>query len=311
MNKNLFKELAALSPEAAAERIRGFVKNDDDGGFVDHDWDQESPPLPDPAINEGADPVSRKSARPKRVNRADEDDYWRSYYHPRPEILKADERGTTYRVNKNAIAWHVDVHHDLVDLFQFFFDIKPLLDKNRMSTTGYMTVLNQLEEFSSNRELDRKTLERFSSRHFASLSPSSNRRDQIDWSNPGKDADWSTIRGKANWARSETAKMRKRLPYLKDASTAKQVDWIAGGYVRALNAKSRDRRREALQRTKKTILIDTRSSRGLPKHLRHLPVDPPQGSFVALHEISPGSWVMWIKTDATSNDPADQWPKLG
>jgi hypothetical protein len=307
IHANLFKELAALSPEEAAERVRGFVRRDIDDESIDDDCRQKSSPIADPQTNEDADPVNLECVRPKRLNRADEDAYWRTFYHPRPEILSADARGTTYRVNKNAVGRHIDAHHELVDLFQFFFDIKPLLDKHRMSTTEYVNVLNQLEETSSlRREIDRDFLKLFSSRHFASLSPSKTRKDEIDWSNPVKDVDWMTIRRKANWARSETAKMRKRLPHLKDASTAKQVDWIAECYVRALNAKSRESRREALERTKKTILIDTRSSRGLPKHLRQLPVDPPQGSFASLHEISPGSWVMWIQINPTSDNLAEQ-----
>jgi hypothetical protein len=252
-------------------------------------------------------PRARSDSHHKPVPPLDPDAelmHWRTYYHPAPEVLHADERGVTYRVNPNAIGRHLDVHRDFVDLFQFFHDIKPVLDRGRMSTTALSHVLDELEDRYLEDEqvvLDRKLLERLSGRHFLLLATSNQVTALQETHKAGLVP--GSIRFKANWARSQTAQMRKRLPNHQKTSTAKQLDWIAEMHVNALRQPTIARRANALERIKKTMLVDTRSQAGAPKHLRrYLPIDPPQGSTAYLNEWSPSTWGLWIANQASSNE---------
>jgi hypothetical protein len=289
------RELSESDPEEAARAVREVLR--------DSNSSSASSPRP---IRPAHQHTPVKTITP--LIERNEDHYWRDFHHPSVEVLKADTQGTTYRVNKHAFERHLDVHRDFVDMFQMLYDLKPIIDNRRMSTTGYMKVLEELEEkyFETDQLfLDRDLLQRFSGRHLLSLSTSSVRSTSTVPAPSTSGSPSLTIRTKANWARSETATMRNRLPKHKAASTAKQIDWIAEMHVRALRLPSYERQ-PALDRIKKTILIDTRSAAGLPRHMRDLPISPPQGSFASLNEWSPGVWGLWIRTtESTAESNTD------
>jgi hypothetical protein len=232
----------------------------------------------------------------RRSTEAEIDERWRLDYHPRPEVIYEDSTQVIYRLNKEWLSEHAYVHRHLVHAFQFLYDASAVVLDGRMSTTE---VEQQLEDCLTNdvpkrKVLDLEKLDQFSSRQFLKVAPPLRLREQLDWSSTVDQANWPTIRRRANWARATLARFRKRVATYRLCSTAKQIDAIAQAFVSALRKANPEARNEALAAIERTIEVDTRSRQGRPKYMYGLPVHPPQHSHAILKRDHHGRCVLIV-----------------
>ena len=203
--------------------------------------------------------------------------------------------GTTYAVNQAWLAPYVKAHQDLVLLIQLCYDIAPRIFSNKMSTTVYNNLYSNIviDISLSSYEIDTKIIDTYSSRQFVHLGVSVKKRRNIDFTQPGSDADWATIRTKTNWASTEVNKLRKQHPVFESHTTAKQVEYLANDLGKAL-CLPRDDRDAAIKRLPESFRVDTRSKLGRPTRWSGFPVNPPQGS-AAYFRKQNGKWVLWVE----------------
>ncbi|MHB1242532.1 MAG: hypothetical protein ACYC1P_03900, partial [Gaiellaceae bacterium] len=132
-------------------------------------------------------------------------------YHPMgPNKAFENARGIAYELNKEWVAPYVDVHRDFHLLTRLFYDLSPLVLDGVMSTTALQyikdTVIEQEKERSIS--LNYNSIKEYSSRHRLSFAPPARTREQIDWEQNTRAANWPTIRDRSNWTRQQVSELR-------------------------------------------------------------------------------------------------------
>jgi hypothetical protein len=224
----------------------------------------------------------------------------RARFHDPLEVVEDTDTGLAFRAD---VVWMTRIeaaHEYLVDLTQLFYDFSPLIDDRTLSTTAFNEIKKKLiscswsnSEYSYWSSTNREVFELFSSRHKLLLGQPDYKRAKVHWSRPGKDANWLTIRDKANWAKKQVAQVRRENDDLRADTSARQADFIAQGFARALR-KRPDERKAALDELRNQIYVDTRSKRGYPQSLAGLPVIPNPHARAWLQHQG-GKWKLWIE----------------
>ena len=185
----------------------------------------------------------------------------------------------TFKVNKNWIPAIAHCHELLVSVFKLFYELSATCATERMSPT-------EIEELTQN--LLTRDGDSLVEINYTVLSTGSRRHSVADLSAK------LTIREKADWARSQTSKVRQLSADLREITTAKQVEAIANQFVWALRRPTPLEQKRAIKRIPHTIWIDTRSKRGIPEGLEGLPVEPAQKSQACLQQYG-GAWHLSMK----------------
>lgn len=218
------------------------------------------------------------------------------YYPHGPRKVFEDARGTAYALNKEWVQPYVDVHEDLHRLTQLFYDLSSRVLSDDMSTTELQRIKEMTFEVRRKGyfSLDDDLITECSSRHRLSFSPPARVRDQLDWKQAGRSAEWVTILDRTNWTRKRVSELRKLSNYHVEHSSARQVERLAYDFGRVLKSKVPNVEKAAkLHELANSIAIDTRSTLGRPAKWRGIPIDPPRNA-KAYIQLMGGAWVLFI-----------------